>query len=140
MSVDRERVEALYRTINESYGRDPREQVDLMRELADPDIELIVPPDYVDFGPVHGYDGLVAWLEMVSKVFETWRYEVLDIRDAGDDRVLVLLELRVRGASSGAEMVVPGGHVLDFRDGRLLRLEVHRSHEAALEAAGLPAS
>jgi ketosteroid isomerase-like protein len=137
VSVDRERVQGLYDTINRVWGDDPSRHMDLMQEYADPEIELVVPSEYLDIGDLRGYDGLARWMSMAATVFESWHYVVEDVLDAGEDSVLALVRLRVRGRASGAEMQFDAAHLLDFAGGRVRRLAVYRDRAEGLAAAGL---
>jgi ketosteroid isomerase-like protein len=137
LSVNRARVQGLYDAINRVWGEDPAQHMDLLREFADPQIELIVPSEYIDIGDLRGYDGLARWMNMAATVFESWHYVLEDVVDAGDDRVLALVRLRVRGRASGAEMQFDAAHLLDFAGDRVRRLAVYRDRAEGLAAAGL---
>jgi ketosteroid isomerase-like protein len=137
VTIDRQRVAELYANFNEAHGQEPGDWGEAMREFFDPEVEIVPPGEYIDVGELRGYDGLEAWQRMIANVFETWRYELHDVLDVDDERVMVLLTLHLRGKSSGAEMTNEGGHLLQFRHDRVLRLEVFRDHAEALAAAGL---
>jgi len=137
VSVERSRVEDLYDTLNRTWGEAPETYAELLREQADPDIELVVPAEYIDIGELRGYQGIERWVSNASRVFESWHYDLEDVLDAGEDRVLALVRLRGRGTASGAEMEFPAAHLLEFRAGRVLRLVVYRDRAEGLAAAGL---
>jgi ketosteroid isomerase-like protein len=80
---------------------------------------------------------LQTWFAEIDQQFEEWRLEIAEVREADRDRLLVLGEIHLRGRESRIEFDQPMAWLMDFRDGRLLRMQmfVHRSE--ALEAAGL---
>ena len=75
------------------------------------------------------------WREWFA-AWETLQFEY-ELVDAGD-RVVMLLDLRMRGRSSGIEVAL-GKHawVTTFRDGLMVHSKLYMSQSEALEAAGL---
>ena len=88
-------------------------------------------------GPFLGRDGLRAFLADNRESFDLFRVSYADVRDLGDDRVLAIGTIRIRGKGSGVETDVPTAQVITFRDGRIAHLHDYRDAEKALEAAGL---
>ena len=76
------------------------------------------------------------WLADIQQSFERFDLWLDDVRDLGDD-VLALggIELRARG--SGLDMKQPMGWVIEFREGRVARMQFYSHPAQALEAAGL---
>jgi hypothetical protein len=62
---------------------------------------------------------------------------ISEIRDISPDRLLVLGEIHLRGRESKVEFNQPMAWLLDFREGRVLRMEMFSVRSEALEAAGL---
>ena len=60
-----------------------------------------------------------------------------ELRDLGNDRVLAIGTLHVRGGGSGIETDVATAGVVTFREGRMLSFKDYGDREAALAAAGL---
>jgi ketosteroid isomerase-like protein len=120
-------------------GLDPEATVSKMAEYWDPDVES----DLSAFeGPGIGggvYRGIEAvrgfWREWFA-AWETLRFEY-ELVDAGD-RVVMLLDLQLRGRSTGIPVSF-GKHawVNTFRDGLIVHGKFYMSHSEALEAAGL---
>ena len=119
-------------------GTSPEATIPKMAEIWDPAIELDASE-----APVldaHGvYRGAAAvrqfWQEWFS-AWETLEYDY-ELVDAGD-RVVMLLDLRMRGRATGIEM--PFGKVAwvsTFRDGLVVNVKLYMSQSDALEAAGL---
>jgi SnoaL-like protein len=109
-----------------------------LAKLWDPDIVWDVSgveaPDiggvYQGKEPVLGF-----WREWLA-AWETTHFEY-ELVDAGD-RVVLLLDQRMRGRSTGIE--VPLGkyaQVATFRDGLMVHLKIYPSQSDALEAVGL---
>lgn len=51
--------------------------------------------------------------------------------------VLLITQLRYRGKGSGIDAESPAGHLLKFRDGKIVSMRAFRNPEAALETVGL---
>jgi SnoaL-like domain len=104
----------------------------------DPEIELDASETPVlDISGVHrGRDAVKQfWREWLA-AWETIRFEY-ELVDAGD-RAVMLLDLRMRGRSSGMEVPL-GEHawVTTFRDGLMIHSKLYMSQSEALEAVGL---
>jgi hypothetical protein len=109
-----------------------------MAELWDPEIEWDVSAfEGLDIGGVYrGIDAVRQfWREWLA-AWETLLFEY-ELVDAGD-RVVMLLDQRMRGRSSGIEVSLGRyAQVATFRDGLMVRLKLYPSQSEALEAAGL---
>jgi ketosteroid isomerase-like protein len=111
--------------------------LDFLVANASPDVEV-----YSRFGgfsgkPYRGHDGLRAWLTEVQESFDRFEPWVDEVRDAGDDRVLVSGGIRFRARESGIDMAERMGWIYAFRHGRLCRVMFYGSRGEALEAVGL---
>ncbi len=108
-------------------------------DLWDPDIEWDASEaaDVPDLGGVHrGKDAVRRWWREWLAAWEIVEFEY-DLFDAGD-RVVMLLDQRMRGRSTGIE--VPLGkyaQVATFRDGLMVHWKLYLSQTEALEAVGL---
>ena len=69
--------------------------------------------------------------------FEDFEVEAQELRDVGDDRVVLLGKFRWRGMKSGIESESPLGMVVTMRGGKVIRSVDYFSHQEALEAVGL---
>jgi hypothetical protein len=78
-----------------------------------------------------------SMLESLFDAWESYRLEPEEIRDAGDDRVVAILQEIARGRASGAEVASRWGYLITLRDGKVVRVEAYREARQALEAAGL---
>ena len=130
-------IEASFRAGTSEF--DPEATISKMAELFDPEMELDVTAfDGPDIGG-RVYRGAEAarqfWREWFA-AWETLQFEY-DVVDAGE-RAVMLLDLRLRGRSSGIEVSF-GEHafVATFRDGLIVHSKLYMSQSEALEAAGL---
>jgi ketosteroid isomerase-like protein len=105
-------------------------------ELTDPEIELHTPISSTRGAPYRGYDGVRQWLADIGDQFEEWSSEVPEFIDLGDNRVLCLGKLHLRGRGSGVEFDQEMAWLITFRDGRFLRYEVFTGHDEARRAVG----
>ena len=76
---------------------------------------------------------LVGFLES----FRDLRFDVLELIDAGGDRVIVSTTMHGRGAASGASVDDTYVFVYELRDGLVVEGWEYRTRQEALEAAGL---
>lgn len=106
------------------------------RELLDPDIEWVNPPDAVEPGTRRGLEDFTAALAMVTDTFDQPDFEIEELLEAGE-QVVVIGVLRGRGQSSGIAVERRQGYVWTIRDGRAVRMAWFNDAEEALEAAGL---
>jgi len=84
-----------------------------------------------------GHEGMRALWHSYRTEFEDFQVEAEELRDLGDDRVLLLGQVRWRGVASGIEVESQLGMILTYRAGKLTRSMDFLSHREALEAAGL---
>jgi ketosteroid isomerase-like protein len=84
-----------------------------------------------------GHEGIRQWFRDTDEMFSEVLWQVDEVRDLGDDRVLVLGWLRARGRLSGAEVNSPLAQLFEFREGKVIRGWAYLSHEQAKEAAEL---
>jgi ketosteroid isomerase-like protein len=83
-----------------------------------------------------GRDEVVRNFREFTASFEYYRFEIEDLRDAGD-KVMAIMRERARGKASGLEVDRRSGFVTTFRDGKVVSLEIYLDPADALEAVGL---
>lgn len=116
---------------------DSRDFAAAFPELADPDLEVRVPPLYPDAPEVfRGLEGVERWFSMVDDVWAEWRFEPERFLDA-DPTVVVLARLIAEGVSSGIHLERDVAHIWTVEDGRAKSITVYLNQDEALEAAGL---
>jgi ketosteroid isomerase-like protein len=135
----------LFRAYHEEIIRANKEDFDAeatiakMAEFWDPEVEYDMSESpWLDLGGV--YRGMESvrqlWREWLT-AWDTFHFEY-ELVDAGD-HVVVLLDTRMRGRSTGIEVVAgKTAFVTTFRNGRIFHTKLYRSHSEALEAVGLP--
>jgi uncharacterized protein len=81
----------------------------------------------------YGREGIKQLFDSYMEAFDALRLEPEEFIDAGD-HVVVLLNQRIRGKGSGAEVTGHIAHVWTMSDGQVLRLRIFGDKEKALEA------
>ena len=140
--MSEENVEAL-RALVEDFlaGTNEADREVMLTRIAslwDPEIEWdsseIAVPDLA--GVVRGREAVRrTWGEFLA-AWENMRFEY-ELVDAGDS-VLLLLDQRMRGRSTGIEVALGmNAHVVTFKDGLIVRWKLYRGQSEALKAVGL---
>jgi ketosteroid isomerase-like protein len=109
------------------------------RDWADPEIEIVY-PDGPSPGRWHGVAGMAEASRDWLRAWDDWRFEVDEIRELDDDRVLVLVSYGGRGRSSGLsveQLGVKGAQLFHLRAGRVTRFVRWIDHQHALADLGL---
>jgi ketosteroid isomerase-like protein len=88
-------------------------------------------------GEFHGHEGVKASLREWVGTFDDYRYEVVDVIDADDERVLVIGRQSGKGRGSGAPVASDNFTVWTLRGGKVVELAMFQHRDEALEAAGL---
>jgi ketosteroid isomerase-like protein len=76
-------------------------------------------------------------LRDLYEAFSEFHVQFLEIRDLGD-RIVAIGRWITRGEESGVETSPPLASVMDFRNGKALRVRSYLDPKEALEASGLP--
>lgn len=102
------------------------------------DVELVVDRGvFLEGGTHKGRDEVGRWFGNWFSSFEPgYRFEIEEARDLGD-RVFLVASHRGRGRTSGVEVQGQTGYLYEVRGGKIARVELYGSGEAALEAAGI---
>lgn len=139
MEIWRANIEAQLAEL--TAGTSPETTISKMAEIWDPDIEVdATESPAMDLQRVYrGRDEARQFWQEWFTAWDTLRYEY-ELVDAGES-VVVLLDLHMRGRSTGIEM--PHGKfawVGRFRGGLVVHAKMYTSQSEALKAAGLPDS
>jgi hypothetical protein len=78
---------------------------------------------------------LRGWLDS----WDMYKPHLSGLREAGNDEVVALVDVRARGVGSQFDIEEEIADVLTFRDDRLVRLRLHVTRDEALRDAGLDA-
>jgi uncharacterized protein len=87
-------------------------------------------------GTRYGPEGFLRGDEELLEAYPDYRAEPEDFIDAGN-AVVVPVRVSGRGRASGAKLEMRLAHLWVLRNAKVIRGEVYRSTEEALEAAGL---
>ncbi len=106
-------------------------------ELFDSQIEYDVSRTSPESRVAHGHEELAEVIEQWLATWEDHRLELVELIDAGDERVLGLMREhgKMKGSDTWVEHQV--GVLFTVRDGRITRYEEYPDKAGALEAAGL---
>ena len=133
--MSQENVEAFTRALDAYNRRD----VDASLEIFDPMVEthpLNLAMFTQEATVYRGHSGIREFIRDVDEVLPEMQVEPLEIRDLGE-RIVARGRLHARGRASGAEIESPISWVVDFTNGRVIRMRDYLDFAEALEAAGL---
>ena len=108
-------------------------RIDDGRELLDPQIEWLEPPETIGRNVVTGPDAALAALANWREQFDSIRAETTELREEGD-RVLHALQQYARAGGSEVDVEAPLYMVWWFRDGKATRMEMYNTRPQAEEA------
>lgn len=135
--MSRENVEVVRRVYDAAQRRDAA----AILRLYDPEVELdgsrLPLGQLIGESVRRGHEGLRAFFREVHEAWENLDYEVAEILDADDDRVVSVVTRRGRGRTSGAEAAMTVALVWTLRGGKVVRVAWFPTREDALDAAGL---
>jgi ketosteroid isomerase-like protein len=134
--MSKENVEVVRRGL-EAWQRD---DFDTWLSVLDPAVEWHTALERLVGGTGTFYRGVKGmrefWTEYRTEL-EDFRVEAEELRDLGDDRVLLLGQVWWRGRASGIDVESQIGLIFTLRDSKVARSMDYLSHQEALEAAGL---
>ena len=137
--MSRENVEVVRQVLGGMSAEvaDDRSAVhDFVDRLA-PDVEFEEDPRFPEAGTYRGREELRRYYEQFVAQFDRYRFDVEDVIDAGEDKVLVCLHLEGRGKGGGAEFDTRAGWVYTVRDGQVVRIRPYFYRAEEIEALGL---
>jgi ketosteroid isomerase-like protein len=120
------------------YGALSRGDIEGALSVLDPEVEIVTSGAFLDQGMVYrGHDGAREFFEMIGEVFEELSYDVLEVHEVDEDRVLVIVRLHGRGKGTGLELDREAGHLWTLRGETPIRMQGFADPDAARAAAGL---
>ena len=106
--------------------------------LYAPDVEIDLSRSGIpDGGIYHGHDGLRAAWAKWRGVWDDYSFEVEELTEFGEDRVLALTRIHARSKGQGVATEVSAGEVLTVRDGLIVHFVNFLDREVGLREAGL---
>jgi ketosteroid isomerase-like protein len=121
-------------TIHTAYEAWSRRDVEALVEVVHPDAEARpILGANIGVSVYRGREGLREWFTDLHQEWETFQTRVTRIDERGDGAVLTI-DVHARGRASG--VVIDGDlyHLVELRDGMILRLEAFRDKDAAMQA------
>jgi ketosteroid isomerase-like protein len=131
-----EETEFLARNIIAAFNS---EGIDAALEYADPEIEWIAPPEWLEDRLYEGHEGVKRLALFWMTQFDEYRLGLEEFIDLGEGRAVMLLHQHGRIKASNAPVEQPVGWIVETRAGKIRKVEVYFSWEATTAAAGLPA-
>jgi ketosteroid isomerase-like protein len=122
----------LEETIHVAYEAWSRRDVEALLEVAHPDAEARpILGANIGASVYRGHDGLREWFKDLHQEWETFQTRVTRIEERGD-RALCTIDVYARGRASGVVIEGELYHLVDMRDGLILRLEAFRDRAEAM--------
>jgi ketosteroid isomerase-like protein len=132
--MSEENLEIVETLITETWGKKTGSP-DLASRVH-PQVEIITSEDFPEQAVLHGLPGFERWTRRWSEMFVNYELQPERYWEA-DNQVVVALHERGTAVRSGISFEDHYAHVWTFLDGLVVRVEVFRNQEEALEAAGL---
>jgi ketosteroid isomerase-like protein len=124
----------LEETIHTAYGAWSRRDVDALFEVVHPSAEARpILGANIGVGVYRGHDGLRQWFKDLHQEWETFETRVTRIDDRGE-RALCTIQVHACGRASGVVIDAELYHLIEMRDGLIVRLDAFRDHQGALDA------
>ena len=105
--------------------------------VCDPECENIPPREWPESAPIRGARAIWDFFVQTQDAWEGGSFDWGELIDAENDLIVANQRRRMRGRSSGAEVVWSYWVLFTFRDGKVVRFEWFADRAEALEAAGL---
>jgi ketosteroid isomerase-like protein len=103
-------------------------EVDADVEIDDWDISL-------DSQHYRGHEGIRGWIAVWNESWESWSIEDLAVEPLGEDRVIALFLMRVKGKGSGIELSRRDAVLCTMGAGKITQVGYYNDQQKAREAA-----
>jgi ketosteroid isomerase-like protein len=125
-------------TIHTAYEAWSTRDIDALLGVVHPDAEARpILGANIGTSVYHGRQGLRDWFRDLHQEWETFETRVVRIEERGD-RALLTIQIHARGRASGVVIDGEMFHLVEIRDGMILRLEAFMDRDDAF--AGLEAT
>ena len=108
---------------------------ELRPEICDPEIVIRNWDESPVRGPYHGHDGLSRWWADLADAIEDLHFDVNEVSDLGDGRVLTTQQIVGRFRLTGIELDFPWGSIVTVREGRIVSATGYATPGQAARAA-----
>jgi ketosteroid isomerase-like protein len=105
---------------------------DLDSDVAVEDLDISL-----DTERYRGYAEFLRWIADWSESWGSWRIEGVEVRPAGDGRLIALFLMLVEGRGSGIELSRKDAMVFTLREGKIAGIVYYNDQRQALTAVGL---
>ena len=112
-----------------------RGDLEAARDFIDPDSEVTSDPVGINTGVYRGYDGYMTWLGQWLEAWDEFTIEVQGMEAFGDRHVVVDVQQRGRGRSSGITVDQHLGQLWDIAEGKVMAFHLYPSPAEAVRAA-----
>jgi ketosteroid isomerase-like protein len=136
--MSQENVE-IARQVAEAFNRAYAEGSTDLYELLDPDVEWVPIKAVLEgTGGYRGHEGVRQWIEELRRDWVAFETRPEQFRDLGDSGVLALGTWHAKGRGGDVLLDVPqAAWLLQYRNGKVVRMQSFTERKKALEAAGL---
>jgi ketosteroid isomerase-like protein len=119
------------------FAATARRDLARLLEIASPEIEYVPIMAALEGRVYRGHQGIEQWLEELFEHWEVFEPEGHEFHEQ-DDTVIALGCWHARGKASGAQLDdEPATWVVEFRDGKMTRLQTYTSREEAFKELGV---
>jgi ketosteroid isomerase-like protein len=109
---------------------------ELRPELCDPEIEIRNWAESPTPGPYRGYEGLEQWWADLADAFEDVHFELKDVEEIDDSRVLTVQRIVGRFRLTGVDLDAAWGSIISVRERKIAGAIGYFSPRQARAAAG----
>src|SRR5215210_6254363 len=106
-------------------------------ELLDPHVVWLNYASAPQNKPYVGHEGLLKWYADFRAHIGDFRFEVIELIDAGGDQVVTVHRVTATGTTSGVPVEQVAGSLITLVNRKVVRVQGFESPAQALEAAGL---
>ena len=106
-------------------------------DLLHADVEWILHGTPAGDASYRGPDGVRRWFAEQEDAWSDQWWEIEDVRETPDGRVLAFVVAHAVGRGSGVAVTLPLANIWTIEDGRVKRFEMFIDRAEALKAAGL---
>jgi ketosteroid isomerase-like protein len=135
--MSQENVEIAHQ-VSEAFNRAFADGTTDLYELLDPDVEWVPIKALLEGTTYRGHEGVRRWIEELRRDWAAFETRPEQFRDLGDHGVLALGTWRAQGRGGDVLLDVPqAAWLLQYRKGKIIRMQTFTERKKALEAAGL---